>query len=76
LNARTDHFPRVTNCEEPTNLEDTFLDAHLFSVQIVDYYFSEIIEYLSIGSVPQEFNTTQRKNLVVRAADYQLIVEK
>jgi hypothetical protein len=24
--------------------------------------------------VPQEYNTTQKKNLVVRAADYQLIV--
>jgi hypothetical protein len=28
---------------------------------------------LSIGIVPQEFNTAQKKNLVVRDADYQLI---
>jgi hypothetical protein len=28
---------------------------------------------LSIGVVPQEFNTKQKKNLVVRDADYQMI---
>ena len=32
LNARLDHLSRVTNGEEPTNLEDMFLDAQLFSV--------------------------------------------
>jgi hypothetical protein len=36
LNARPDHLPRVTIGEEPTNLEDNFPDAKLFSVQIVD----------------------------------------
>jgi hypothetical protein len=32
LNAGPDHLSRVTNGEEPTNLEDNFLDAQLFSV--------------------------------------------
>jgi hypothetical protein len=32
LNARPDHLLRVTNGEEPTNLEDKFPDAQLFSV--------------------------------------------
>jgi hypothetical protein len=36
LNAGPDHLSRVTNREEPTNLEDNFPDAQLFSVQIVD----------------------------------------
>jgi hypothetical protein len=73
LNTRLDHLSRVINGEETTNLEDTFPDAQLFSVQVTDDYFSDIIEYLTIGIAPQEFNTTQRKNLVVRAVDYQLI---
>jgi hypothetical protein len=30
LNARPDHLSRVTNGEEPTNLEDNFPDAQLF----------------------------------------------
>jgi hypothetical protein len=74
LNAGPDHLSRITNGEEPTNLEDNFLDAQLFSVQVADEYFSDIIQYLSTGTVPQEFNTTQNKNLVVRVVDYQLTV--
>jgi hypothetical protein len=70
LNAGPDHLSRVTNGEEPTNLEDTFDDVQLFFVQVADDYFADIIEYLSIGTAPQELNTTQRKNLVVRATDY------
>jgi hypothetical protein len=49
------------------------LDAQLFSVQIADEYFVDIIQYLSTGTTPQEYNTAQKKNLVVCAVDYQLI---
>jgi hypothetical protein len=31
LNAGPDHLSRVTNDEEPTNLEDNFPDTQLFS---------------------------------------------
>jgi hypothetical protein len=51
-NGGPDHLPRVTNGEEPTNLEDNFPDAHLFLVWVVDEYFDDIIEYLSIGVAP------------------------
>jgi hypothetical protein len=73
LNAGPDHLSRITNGEEPSSLEDNFPDAQLFSVQIVDEYFADIIEFLSTGFSPKEFNTAQKKNLVVRVADYQLI---
>jgi hypothetical protein len=65
LNAGPDHLSRVTNGEEPTNLEDKFSDAKLFSVHIVDEYFADIIQYLSTGIAPQEYNIVQKKNLVV-----------
>jgi hypothetical protein len=74
LNAGPDHLSRVTNGEESMRLEDNFPYAWLFSVQIADEYFVDIIHYLSIGTAPQEYNIVQKKNLVVRAADYQLIV--
>jgi hypothetical protein len=45
----------------------------LFSVKITDEYFSDIIEFLNKGFAPREFTTSQKKNLVVRAAYYQLI---
>jgi hypothetical protein len=75
LNAGPDHLSRITNGEEPTNIEETFPDAQLFLVQVVDEYFTNIIQYLSTGTAPQEFNTTQKKNLVVRDANYQLIAK-
>ena len=57
FNAGLDHLSRVTNGEEPTNLEDNFPDAQLFSVQVADEYFVDIIEYLSTGIAPQDFTT-------------------
>jgi hypothetical protein len=53
LNARPDHLSRVMNGEEPTSLEDKFLDTQVFLVQIVDEYFADIIQYLSIDIVPR-----------------------
>jgi hypothetical protein len=52
LNAGPDHLSRVTNREEPTILEDIFMDAQLFLVNIVDEYFVDIIQYLSTGIAP------------------------
>jgi hypothetical protein len=40
MNGVLEHLLRVTNGEEPTNLEDNFPNAHLFSIQIVDDYFA------------------------------------
>jgi hypothetical protein len=54
-------------------LEDNFPNVQLFSVQVADEYFDDIIEYLGIGFTPQEFSTTHNKNLVVIVVDYQLI---
>jgi hypothetical protein len=56
-----------------SSLEENFPNAKLFSVQIVDEYIVDIIEFLSTGFAPKEYNTTQKKNLVVRVVDYQLI---
>jgi hypothetical protein len=47
LNARPDHLSRIINGEEPSNLEETFSDTKLFLVQIVDEYFSDIIDFFS-----------------------------
>jgi hypothetical protein len=73
LNAGLGHLSRITNGEEPTNIEDNFLDAQLFSVHIVDEYSTYIIQYLSTGTAPQEYSTMQKKNLVVCTTDYQMI---
>jgi hypothetical protein len=73
LNAGPDHTSRITNGENTSNLEDNFPNAQLFSVQIADDYFADTIEFLSTCFAPREFTTVQKKKLVVRAVDYQLI---
>ena len=56
-------------------MEDKFPDAQLFSIQIVDEYFDEIIEFFSTRFAPREFTIAQKKNLVVSDANYQLIAD-
>jgi hypothetical protein len=56
-----------------TNLKDNFPNAQLFSVHIVDDHFAKIIQYLSTGTVPQEYTTAEKKNPVVCTTGYQLI---
>ena len=53
LNVGPDHLSRITDREEPNSLEDKFLDSQLFSSQIVDEYFADIIEFLSTGFSPR-----------------------
>jgi hypothetical protein len=37
-------------------LEDSFPDAQLFSIQVADEYFVDIIEYLRTRISPQDFS--------------------
>jgi hypothetical protein len=55
LNARPNHLSRITNGEDPKNLEENFLDANLFFVRIVDDYFADIVGFFSTGMTPKEF---------------------
>ena len=73
LNAGPDHLSRIETGEEPTNLEDNLPDTQLFSIQIADDYFRDIIEFLMTGTAPKEFSTQQKKQLVVKASDFTLI---
>jgi hypothetical protein len=58
LNAGPDHLSRLTNEEELNNLEYKFPEAKLYSVEIFDEYFVDIMEFLIIGFAPKEFNNT------------------
>ena len=73
LNAGPNHLSRIETGEEPTNLEDNLPDAQLFSIQITDDYFRDIIEFLMTGTAPEEFTTQQKKQPIVKVADFTLI---
>jgi hypothetical protein len=75
LNVGPDHFSHILTREDVGNLDDSLPDVHLFLVQMVDGHFSEIVQYLSTGVAPSNMIITQKKHLVVKAENYQLIAK-
>ena len=73
LNAGPNHLSWIDSGEEPSNLEENFPDAQLFSIQIADDYYADIIHFITIGLAPNEFTKQEKKQLVVKAADFTLI---
>ena len=73
LKAEPDHLSRIDSGEEPSNLEDNLPDAQLFSIQITDEYYADIIHFLTTGRAPEEFTKHQKRQLVVKATDFTLI---
>ena len=75
LNVGPDHLSRLDSGEDPSNLDDNLPDAPLFSIQIVDEYYDDIIQFLTTGVAPDEFTKQQKKQLVVKAVGFTLIAE-
>ena len=48
-------------------------DAQLFRVDITDDHYAPIIQFLATGVSPKDMLTSQNKQLVVKASDFQLI---
>jgi hypothetical protein len=73
MNKGLDHLSRLEHGEELTNLEDALPDAHLLAIRKINEHFVEIVQFLSTGMAPSEYTIHQKKQIVVRAADFSLI---
>ena len=62
LNVGPDHLSRIETGEEPTILEDKFLNAQLFAVTMVEKMLGAIIHLPSTGYVLEGFTTAQKKH--------------
>ena len=49
-------------------------DAQLFSLQIANDYFKDIIEFLTTSITPAEYSAKQKKPLVVKESNFTMIV--
>ena len=76
LNATLDHLSKIKIGEEPTNIEEGLSDAQLFKVDVADDYYDQIIQFLATGVAPADFSTIQKKRLVVKASNFQLLAQK
>jgi hypothetical protein len=54
LNAGPDHLSHILFTEDAGNLDDSFPDAQLFAVRMVDDYFLDIVQFLNTCMSPSE----------------------
>ena len=73
LNVGPDHLSRLENGENGGSLDDQLPDADIFRVEAIPEYLDHIATYLTRGKCPKEYVAVQKRHLVVRAAEYELI---
>ena len=73
MNLGPDHLSRIESGEEPNNLDDNLPNAILFALTMFDDNYRDIIQFLSIGYMPVDLTLAQKKQLVTRAVDFELI---
>lgn len=55
-------------------MDEGFPDAQLFAVWVADEHFANIIQLFSTGTTLEGYTTQQKKELVVRVAEFSIIV--
>ena len=73
FNSGPDHLLHILPGEDAGNVDESLPNMHLFTIQMVDDYFADTVQLLSTGVTPLEFTIAQKKQLMVKAANYQLI---
>jgi hypothetical protein len=74
MNKGPDHLSRLEHGEEPTSLENALPDAQLLAIRKINNHFAKIVQFLSTGMATSEYTIPRKKKLVVRTADFSLIV--
>lgn len=72
-NVGPDHLSRIETVKAGGLLNDQLPDSYLFRIEDGPDYLEDIETFQTTGLAPQEYMQLQKKPLVVRAADYQLI---
>jgi hypothetical protein len=73
MNVGPNRISHILSIEYALNLDDSLSNAHLFLVQMVDDYFIDIVQFFSTIMAPSNMKVAQKKQLVVKKTDYQLI---
>jgi hypothetical protein len=57
LNPGSSHYAptHILSGEDAGKLDDSLLYVHLFTIQMVDDYFEDIVQFLSTSLTPPEF---------------------
>jgi len=69
-NQVADFLSRLQNRGEVVPVEDSFPDENLFAISIVNPWYADLANYLSIGRTPPYFTPKEKKRLVKQSARY------
>jgi hypothetical protein len=75
-NVGPDHLPILESRESGGVFDDHLLDADLFQFNAIPEYMEDITVFLSTRAFPEMYSATHKCHMVVREAEYQLIVRK
>jgi hypothetical protein len=73
LNVGPYHLSCILSGEDAWNLNYNLPDEKLFVFKMMDDYFTNIMQFLSIRMAPPDMEITQKKQLVVKEIYYKLI---
>jgi hypothetical protein len=75
-NVRPDHISRLESGESSGAVDDQLPDADLFRIEAIPKYLEDIEIFLNTGACPETYFATQKRHMVIRATNYQLIADQ
>ena len=70
-----DFLSWVSEQVNPESIDDAFLDAYLFNVDVIPPEYADVIYYLTKGAFLADFSDKQKQRLVFKAQPYTMIGE-
>ena len=61
LNVGPDHLSRLESGEEPASLEDQLPETQLFSIQVIDDHFKDIVDFFTTSTASADYSAKQKK---------------
>jgi hypothetical protein len=75
-NVGQNHLSRLESRESGGAVDDQLPYADLFWIEAIPEYLEDIVSFLSTHNFPETYFATQKRHVVVRTVDYQLIAGK
>jgi hypothetical protein len=71
--ANADFLSRISKEINPESIDDNFLDAQLFNIDVIPTEYANIIHYLTTNTFPLEYTDKQKQRLIFKAQPYTMI---
>ena len=71
--ANADFLSRLSKEVNPTSIDDSLPDAHLFNVDVIPVEYADVLYYLKNNTFPLEYTDKQKQQFVYKMRPYTLI---